>query len=81
MHGLCFQNSIWPANLYGGFPGGSAVENLLAKKETHVRSLTQEDFLEKEKATHFSIVTWEIQWAKRRLAGYSPRGHKKSDTT
>jgi len=27
-----------------------------------VRSLGQEDFLEKEMATHCSILTWEIPW-------------------
>ena len=27
-----------------------------------VRSLTQEDPLEKETATHSSILTWEIPW-------------------
>ena len=31
-------------------------------KETWVRSLGLEDPLEKETATHSSIVAWEIQW-------------------
>ena len=31
-----------------------------AKQETPVRSLGQEDPLEKEMATHSSILTWEI---------------------
>ena len=31
-------------------------------KETRVQSLDQEDPLEKEMATHFSIVAWEIPW-------------------
>ena len=30
--------------------------------ETHIRSLGQEDALEKEMATHSSILTWEIPW-------------------
>ena len=30
--------------------------------ETRVRSLGQEDPLEKEVATHSSILAWEIQW-------------------
>ena len=45
----------------GGFPGGSVVENLLPVQETQetwVQSLGQEDPLEKEMATHFSILTW-----------------------
>ena len=31
-------------------------------QETRVRSLGQEDPLEKEMATHSSILTWEIPW-------------------
>ena len=42
-----------------GFPGGSAVKNPPAMQETQVQSLGQEDPLEKEKATHFSILAWE----------------------
>ena len=32
--------------------------------EMLVRSLGQEDFLEKEMATHSSILAWEIPWTK-----------------
>ena len=39
-----------------GFPGGSVVKNLPAMQETRVRSLGQEDPLEKEMATHSSIL-------------------------
>ena len=31
-------------------------------QETWVRSLSQEDPLEKEMATHSSILAWEIPW-------------------
>ena len=31
-------------------------------QETWVRSLGQEDLLEKEMATHSSILAWEILW-------------------
>ena len=48
--------------------------------ETHVRSLGQEDPLEKEMATHSSILAWRIP-GQRSLVGYSPRGPKKSDRT
>ena len=41
-----------------GFPGGSAVKNLPAMQETRVRSLSQEDPLEKGMATHSSILAW-----------------------
>ena len=44
------------------FPGGSVVKNLSAMQETQVRSLGQEDPLEKEMATHSSILAWRIPW-------------------
>ena len=47
-----------------GFPGGSVVKNLPAKLETRVWSLGREDALEKEMATHSSILAWEIPWTK-----------------
>ena len=40
-------------------PGGSVVKNH-AKQETWVRSLGQEDALEKEMATHSSVLAWKI---------------------
>ena len=41
------------------------------KQETWVRSLAQEDTLEKEMATHSGILAWEIH-GQRSLAGYRP---------
>ena len=38
------------------------VKNLLAKQEMWVQSLRREDPLEKEMATHSSILAWEIPW-------------------
>ena len=43
-----------------GFPGNSVVKNLPAMQEMRVQSLGREDPLEKEMATHFSILVWEI---------------------
>ena len=43
-----------------GFPGGSVVKNPPAKQETQVRSLGQEDPLEKKIASHSSKLAWEI---------------------
>ena len=43
-------------------PGGSLVKNLPAMQEIWVQSLSWEDPLEKEMATHSSIPTWEIPW-------------------
>ena len=45
-----------------------------------VRSLGWDDPLEKEMATHTSILTWKVPW-QRGLVGYSPWGSKESDTT
>ena len=39
------------------------LRNLPATQETCVRSLGWEDPLEKEKATHSSILAWRIPWA------------------
>ena len=38
------------------------VKHLLAMQETRVQSLCQEDPLEKEMATHSSILAWKIPW-------------------
>ena len=38
------------------------VKNLPAMQETWVRSLGQEDPLEKGMATHYSIPAWRIPW-------------------
>ena len=47
-------------------------------QETQVQSLGQEDPLEKEMATHTSILAWEIP-GQRSLVGYHPLSRKKSD--
>ena len=44
----------------GGFPGGSVVKNPPAMQETWVQSLGGEDTLEKDMATHSSLLAWEI---------------------
>ena len=38
------------------------VKNLPALQETQVQSLGWEDSLEKEMATHSSILAWKIPW-------------------
>ena len=38
------------------------LNHLPAMQETSVRSLGQEDPLEKEMATHSSILAWKIPW-------------------
>ena len=48
--------------------------------ETWVQSLGREDPLQKEMATHSSILAWRIPWTVS-LVGYSPWGDKESDMT
>ena len=38
------------------------VKHLLATRETHVQSLGWENLLQKEMATHSSILAWKILW-------------------
>ena len=45
-----------------GFPVAQTVKNLPTMRETWVQSLDQEDPLEKEMATHSSILVWRIPW-------------------
>jgi len=52
----------WTEEPEKGFPGSSAVKNLPAMEEMWVQSLGWEDPLEKEVATYFSILVWEIPW-------------------
>ena len=56
------------------------VKNLPSMQETCAPSLGREDSLEKEMATHSSILAWRIPWTEE-PGGYSPRSHKELDTT
>ena len=53
------------------------VKNPPAMWETWVRSLGWEDPLEKEMATHSSILVWEIPWAEESM-GSQRVGHDSS---
>ena len=53
-------------------------KRLLLMRETWVQSLGQEDPLEKETATHFSVLAWEIPWTKE-PGNFSPWSCKESD--
>ena len=46
----------------GTFVVVQLVKNLPAMQETQVRSLGEEDPLEKEMATHYSILAWKVLW-------------------
>ena len=56
------------------------VKRLPTMWETWVQSLGREDLLEKEMATHSSILAWRIPWTEepRRLQSW---GRKESDST
>ena len=56
------------------------LKHLPAMWETWVPSLGQEDPLEKEMATHSSILAWRIPWTEE-LGGLLSMGRKESDTT
>ena len=56
------------------------VKNLPAIQETWVRSLDREDPLEKEMATHSSILAWRIPWTEE-FGGLQSMGSQESDTT
>ena len=45
-----------------GFPGGSEVKASAWNAGDPVRSLGREDPLEKEMATHSTILAWRIPW-------------------
>ena len=73
------------------------LKRLPAMRETWVQSLDREDPLEKEMATHSSILAWRIPWrrkwqatpvflpgkshGRRSLVGYRTRGRKKLNAT
>ena len=57
-----------------------SVQNLPAMQETQLLSLSQEVPLEKKMGTHSSILAGKSH-GQRSLVGYSPCGHKESDST
>ena len=61
-----------------GFPGGSEGKESACNAGDLVRSLGQEDPVEKGMAIHFSILAWEMRWTEEpdRL-----QTHKESDVT
>ena len=72
--------SVWSAfNISGASPVAQTVKRLPAMRETHVQSLGREDPLEKEMATHSSILAWRTPWIEEagRLQSTEPQrvGH------
>ena len=56
------MNGLSISSYKGCVPSGSVVKNLSAMQEMQVRSLGQDDPLEKEMAPHFSTLAWKIPW-------------------
>ena len=56
------------------------VKHLPTMQETQVQSLGWEDPLEKEMATHSSVLAWRIPWMEE-PGGLQSMGSKESDTT
>ena len=52
----CFNQQSWVSLV------AQTVKSMPAIQETQVQSLGQEDPLEKEMATHSSILAWKIPW-------------------
>ena len=55
------------------------IKNLLVMQESWVRSLDQEDLLEKGMATHSSILLWRIPWTEE-AGRLQSMDSKESDT-
>ena len=72
----------WPILILGlpwwleDFTCGSKVKHLPAMQETRAQSLGWEDPLEKEMATHSSILTWKIPWTEE-PGGLQARGSQR----
>ena len=57
------------------------VKNPPTMQETQVQFLGWEGPLEKEMATHSSILAWRIPWTEKPGGLFSPWGRKESDMT
>ena len=63
----------------GSFLVAQTAKNVPAIQETQVQSLGWDDPLEKEMATHSSILAWDVPWTEP--GGLQSRGSQESDTT
>ena len=72
---FCLPTSFSPTSLVA-----QLVKNLPAVQETQVRFLGREDALEKEMATHTSILAWEIPWTEK-PGGLQSMGSQELDLT
>ena len=70
---------FFPIHLYRVSPSVVAqmVKNLPAMQETQVQTLGWEKPLEKEMATHSSILEWRIPWTEEPSGGLQSMGSQK----
>ena len=73
-------HSVWACFISTSSLGAQMGKHLPTMQETRVQFLGQEDPLEKEMATHSSILAWKIPWTEGHV-GYSPWDRKESDMT
>ena len=64
------------ALLMNGLPRWCSGKELPAMQETQVQSLGRVDPLEKEMASHSSILDWEMPWTEK-TGSYSPWGSQR----
>ena len=60
LHSVCQQS--WKTQQWLTSLAAQTVKRLPTVRETRVQSLGREDLLEKEMATHSSILAWEVPW-------------------
>ena len=59
---IIFLYIFWNLTLYKGFLVAQMIKRLPEMLENQIPSLGQEDSLEKDMATHSSILAWRIPW-------------------
>ena len=67
------QHLLNNSYIHGASLVAQMVKNPLAMQETQVQFPGQEDPLEKDMATHSSILAWRIPWTEE-LAGFKSMG-------
>ena len=77
---ILLNTNSFPTVFIWGFRYTSVGKNLPAMQETWVLLLGWGDPLEKEMATHSSILAWRIPWTEE-SGGLQSMGSQESDTT
>ena len=61
-HSFILLHVLWLTHLHWTSLVAQMVKRLPTVRETQVQSLGREDLLEKETATHSSVLAWKIPW-------------------